>query len=80
MGIAWKEVKRLKRTLKTIFILIVFVVGFYLGVRVGEYVTKQKMAEILNVNKSKTENIEEVEIKEIEDTEFQSTSDLTNTR
>ena len=80
MGIAWKEVKRLKRTLKAIFILIVFVVGFYLGVRVGEYVTKQKMAEILNVNKSKTENIEEVEIKEIEDTEFQSTSDLTNTR
>ena len=80
MGIAWKEVKRLKRTLKAIFILIIFVVGFYLGVRVGEYVTKQKMAEILNVNKSKTENIEEVEIKEIEDTEFQSTSDLTNTR
>ena len=80
MGIAWKEVKRLKRTLKAIFILIIFVAGFYLGVRVGEYVTKQKMAEILNVNKSKTENIEEVEIKEIEDTEFQSTSDLTNTR
>ena len=80
MGIAWKEVKRLKRTLKAIFILIIFVAGFYLGVRVGEYVTKQKMAEILNVNKSKTENIEEVEIKEIEDTEFQSTSDLTKTR
>ena len=80
MGIAWKEVKRLKRTLKAIFILIIFVAGFYLGVRVGEYMTKQKMAEILNVNKSKTENIEEVEIKEIEDTEFQSTSDLTNTR
>ena len=70
----------MKRTLKVIFILIIFVAGFYLGVRVGEYVTKQKMAEILNVNKSKTENIEEVEIKEIEDTEFQSTSDLTNTR
>lgn len=70
----------MKRTLKAIFILIVFIVGFYLGVRVGEYTTKQKMAEILNVNKSKTENIEEVEVKKIEDTEFQGTPDLTNTR
>ena len=69
----------MKRTLKAIFILIIFVAGFYLGVRVGEYVTKQKMAEILNVNKSKIENIEEVEVKEIEDTEFQGAPDLTNT-
>ena len=69
----------MKKTLKVIFILIVFTVGFYLGVRVGEYMTKQKMAEILNVDKSKIENIEEVEVKEIEDTEFQGAPDLTNT-
>ena len=41
----------MKKTLKGIVCLLIFVVGFYFGVRVGEHMTKQKMAEILNVTK-----------------------------
>lgn len=41
----------MKKTLKGIVCLLIFAVGFYFGVRVGEHITKQKMAEILNVTK-----------------------------
>ena len=41
----------MKKTLKGIVCLLIFVVGFYFGVRVGEHMTKQKMAEIFNVTK-----------------------------
>ena len=41
----------MKKTLKGIVCLLIFAVGFYFGVRVGEHMTKQKMAEILNVTK-----------------------------
>ena len=43
----------MKKTLKDILCLLIFAVGFYFGVRVGEHMTKQKMAEILNVTKVK---------------------------
>ena len=41
----------MKKTLKGIVCLLIFAVGFYFGVRVGEHMTKQKMAEIFNVTK-----------------------------